>query len=887
MDFIEKSINNIEKQYNNKKNKKRLILLLNRYYLGFLTMDKTEYLNKAYNCCAEYLNQNKSDFEILLAIFFFSINIGDKTKIEYFNSNISKYKKYLKNNDIEKYSFYIFLQGFIKARRGSIRGTIKYIKVLQSLDIDVINIYIVFLKQLIDNLDRDILLYIENIEENMFWKNIILYNIFERNSKFIKFEKETFKNYVKWALYNGIDIENSIFRYENSLILDVNEDMFNIKLYKEYNFDIILSKICELYLENNIHTKVSYFFYKEAINRQIVLKGLNTSYIKACYKNNMEDIGLYPIKQFLKQKNTDLEIMSYIYYIILTDKKYKDLVIEYKIRILKYGAYFLEKGCIGKYYYTIYKYMLNFIKENTEEEKKIMDILYPNNFLYEIYVNDNNSKTILVKDYELDNIKEYNIKNNLVYIEASSNNFYYYVFSEDKKELLNCKIKINRLVEKVSLKYFYRFYKRGYRDKFTLINTVKYYLSCDKLEDVNVQLLQEVLRLNDISISFKMEILLMLGNYSFYFKNYNLATDYYKKIIEKYINDEDVNNIISCYIICKEYDKALELIKKKQHILHIDTLFFAIKNISQEEKYHKEIAIFSYNLLLNLKIDNIFIDIVLKYYKGGFKEWIELRKSLEIIGVSKKELDIHILELTIYTHSINKYSEKIFVNFYNEYKENEIIEYFLNYCMYEALNGDYIFSDEMLCIMEDIFNKTSDNLIGYALGHIYLKGNYELENKSEIIEKIIKNMEQDKISFKIFENNKDKFKNFSYLYKNKPFIYNASPNKEVYLCYKNVNEDKFIEVKMDYFKYGMYITILPIFYGEDIEYYFVENMESGNITTKRFFTTNNKKTIYDVNDEYFKINNAFIYTYEGKYDEAEKVIKDIISKDYNLKGKLL
>ena len=92
---------------------------------------------------------------------------------------------------------------------------------------------------------------------------------------------------------------------------------------------------------------------------------------------------------------------------------------------------------------------------------------------------------------------------------------------------------------------------------------------------------------------------------------------------------------------------------------------------------------------------------------------------------------------------------------------------------------------------------------------------------------------------------------------------------------------------MDYFKYGMYITILPIFYGEDIEYYFVENMESGNITTKRFFTTNNKKTIYDVNDEYFKINNAFIYTYEGKYDEAEKVIKDIISKDYNLKGKLL
>ena len=93
---------------------------------------------------------------------------------------------------------------------------------------------------------------------------------------------------------------------------------------------------------------------------------------------------------------------------------------------------------------------------------------------------------------------------------------------------------------------------------------------------------------------------------------------------------------------------------------------------------------------------------------------------------------------------------------------------------------------------------------------------------------------------KIFENNKDKFKNFSYLYKNKPFIYNSSPDKDIYLYYKNINQDKFLSIKMKYFKFGMYIVTLPIFYGEDIEYYFVENMKNGNISTKRFFTTNSK-----------------------------------------------
>ncbi len=887
MKLIEKSINNIEIQYNNKKTKKRLIMLLNRYYLGFLNTEKIDYLNKAYNHCAEYLNQNKSDMDIMLAIFFFIINIEDKEKIEFFNNSISKYKKYLKNSDTEKYTFYLFLQGLIKAKKGSIRGTNKYIKSLQSFDNRNVDLYITFLNLLIDNSERDVIENIDLTDKNNFWKNIVLYNIFEKNSKFISFNKETYKDYIKWALYNGLNIEKSIFRYENSIIFDCNENTFNKKMYEEYNFDFILSKICQAYLEKNIHTNESYFFFKEAINRQILLPNLIKNYIKACYKSNIDNIGLYPIRQFLNEPSTDLEIMSFVYHIILSDKKYIDLVTEHKNKILQYGAYFLEKGCTGKYYYTIYKYMLDFVQENSIEERKILDVLYPNNFLYEIYINNDNAKFIFIKDYEIDNIKEYEIRDNKVVIKAISSNFYYYVFSKDKKEIINCNIKIDKVIEGTNGKYFYKFYERGYKDDLTLINTVKYYLKLDNLGLDKIEILENTLNLKNISLSFKMKILLSIANIYFYNNNYKIATDYYKKVLEKYINDKYIDNIVKSYVFCKEYEKAIEIIKKKAHILDDDTLFYAIKNISEHEKYDKDIAVFAYELLMRSKIDNLFIYIVLKEYKGGLKEWIELRKSLENIGITKKEIDEYILKLTIYTNNINNYTEKIFLTLYNQDIDNEVIEYFLNYCMYVAINGNYIFSDNILYIMEYIFKETNDNMIGYALGHIYLKGNYNLENKYNIFEKIIQNMEKEQIGFKIFENNKDKFKNFSYLYKNKPFIYNAAPDKDVYLYYKNVNQDKFLSVKMKYFKFGMYITMVPIFYGEDIEYYFVENMEKGNISTKKFFTTNNKNVIFDIDDEYFKINNAFIYTYEGKYNDAHKAIEELITKDYNLKGKIL
>ena len=437
------------------------------------------------------------------------------------------------------------------------------------------------------------------------------------------------------------------------------------------------------------------------------------------------------------------------------------------------------------------------------------------------------------------------------------------------------------------MSYFYRFYKTGYKDKFTIINTIKYYLKIDNTDNNKTELLQNVLGIDDISTPLKMQVILTLGNINFYNKDYETATMYYKKVLEKYIGDKYIDNIVKSYIFCKEYYKSIEIIKKKYRNLEDDTLFYAIKEISKESIYNKTIAIFAYELLIRSKVDDVFIDIVVKNYKGGLKEWIELRKTLQNMGIIKKEIDEYILKLAVYTHSIDNYVEQIFMDLYNNDTENKSIEYFLNYCMYQAFNGDYIFSDDILYIMEYIFKETNNSIIGYALGHIYLKGNYNLENKYKIFEKIIQNMEEEQLGFKIFENNKDKFKKFSYLYKNKPFVYNTYPNKDVYLCYKNINQEKFMSIKMKYFKFGIYIVTLPIFYGEDIEYYFAENTENGSICTKKFFATNIKSLIFDIDDKYFKINNAFVYTYEGRYDEAHKVIEELIAKDYNLKGKIL
>ena len=68
----------------------------------------------------------------------------------------------------------------------------------------------------------------------------------------------------------------------------------------------------------------------------------------------------------------------------------------------------------------------------------------------------------------------------------------------------------------------------------------------------------------------------------------------------------------------------------------------------------------------------------------------------------------------------------------------------------------------------------------------------------------------------------------------------------------------------------------------------MRQMETGSLSTPKYITTNNYNEILEENeDEYFKINNGIIYSYEGKYHLIHDLIENTILQDYNLKGKIL
>jgi len=93
---------------------------------------------------------------------------------------------------------------------------------------------------------------------------------------------------------------------------------------------------------------------------------------------------------------------------------------------------------------------------------------------------------------------------------------------------------------------------------------------------------------------------------------------------------------------------------------------------------------------------------------------------------------------------------------------------------------------------------------------------------------------------------------------------------------------------MQYVKYGMYMSSIPLFYNEEITYYFSEELPTGSVGTKTETVKNTTPFLHShPTDQFFTINNAIIYEQMFKHDQVEKALGKLVKDVQTVKSKLL
>lgn len=348
-----------------------------------------------------YMNGKEHNYDIIVS--------NKKDKYNYiFTINLSKSKKIIKK--IEEY------------KRNNLKCIIPIYK-----KSDEKNIYCILNNE---QVSIDYLLKTGNEDFKIIQKKIKKYKIEYPNSD------DNFQEYKKIKIYNNIDdkeiiyiwnykgiyiIEKENIRYKKILNYDLYDGIVSVTLNN--NFILFennsVSGIKNIYYYNYKKDKINKIKVKEKISKEIYINGINDNLIYFTDTKYKKEYTLDIKKEKIEQiDNNQTEYVIYI-----NDKK----------KILSKSDFFMKTQLFDNYD-TIYN------EYNAKEDGKYFYYLSDNDF----YIVNKNSKvkTLL---YNIENIKEWNIINENIYI-ISDDSLYRY---NDKKGL-------NKIITDNELKYNYK-----------------------------------------------------------------------------------------------------------------------------------------------------------------------------------------------------------------------------------------------------------------------------------------------------------------------------------------------------------------------------------------------------------------------------------------------
>ncbi len=894
---------------------KHILTMIFRYWLSFFVTKEKSYLYKANHKAVTSLVINSGSINLFLSAIFINMQLENYEKMDEMLDSIVQYKNYYKNNNPKVYILLNYFFVILELAEGRTKAANKYIKIIEDINnIDDIGFYYLLLGNInyrMNNFKKSLNYYEKSYisgNRSCFLFACIYKFLFDRNK--IESKSNIIIPTFNWAISQGIDIDNVIDYYEDNIIFSISKNAYVYKkIYYEYPRDWLLKTICQCLISNNDYSINAYSYYKKAESKQLEIENLSSHLVKTAFKNKTEDISRYSLTKYLQNEKIDIEIKGYVYHLLLTNKKYEDIVILNSGDILEFSFYCYENKIGGRYINSIYKFLIeyaNTYKIPNNYTKKIEELLFENMFTYQITAHNPKVKYVWIIEKEKRDPVCYHFPDGTGIIKASGDAFSYVCFSEGMRNIVECKLSILRMVEKADIDLYFYYYRKGKITDELIIALSKHIFSLEKfnyeLANEYTNILERALNISIISKNFKMHVSAALGNILYSQNLCYKAMQYYNRIDESYLNDKFISRMLEIFIDTEEYSKAVMLITKKYLCIPDKLMFKAVRRIANNKDFCPQIANIAYELLIKSWYDKILLDIVLKYYKGTQKDWQELSKVLTILSAPQENIDAIILKNSIWAHSLDKGTQMVFVRMYENSPENELIGMFTYYCIYEIIINGVKPEYETIEVLEKIFAKYNDKILGYGLSYVYLQHNITTLNSDEIIKKSLIFMQSDGILFTIFKNCKDKKISSPYILKNTPFIYRSVPNKDVYVYYKFDQNEEFKRKKMKYFRFGIYLSKVIHFYSEKLIYYFCEQLPTGSIVTKEYTITNNNIFIADQNNnlvglpktsselsdiQYFAINNALIYESMFKYEQVEEIITHSLKDILKVRGKLL
>ncbi|MCL2707633.1 MAG: DUF5717 family protein [Defluviitaleaceae bacterium] len=913
-----------------------------RCWLGHkLAPDGAKLLHKANHSALSALRKNESDIRLYMLAIFISIEYD---RLDHANEMLDAamgYRPFLKNNEPFYYAVLNFLYARLEIKQKRVRSARKHIRSFNDFvrpkddgaqDPAFLCMAGILHLELGERPEAAICLrrsYASGL------RSIFLYEALYRHyrdgceqdeSSGDPAEASVFQDVMRWASSRTADVSGMAEAYLSSggdaaalsLRAAVEENLDAAKrVYAECGDPIILGEICNAHIKNKDYGREAFFYYREAERKQIYVGGLYQFIVKSAYANRDEHVSRYVMNEFLRvaKDNMEIGLRIFVYHLLLTDPALADFVPERRNQILQASSRCLENKLAGREANSVHCFYLEqclLMGISGEETDKAAEALEADLTRYELRISgDTPARFVGVSGPEKKGMDIYELTPDgegcAALIEAAGDNFSTVCFGSGRKNVVEADISVRKLVENASADICLRLFKKGSRDFFSMARLANFWL--EKMDGADkrmpaqindsVAVLEALLGHKDASKTYRMRICVALGGICYKAGLFDKALAYYGEVDENDLH-EYIEPILGVYLQTNEWARAAGLIRRKAGRISNKALFGAVKKLAGYESVRADLAEAAYGLLLDAWYDPALLEIVISEYNGSQSEWEALCRALAAINASAPGLDEIIIKNSIWMHQFDADAQKAFVRISDAYGGPDVahplISPFVEYCAYEMIVNGAKPEYETLALLEKIYLKRreksedpreQDELLAWALCHVYLKHGINTFNSDRIWEMAVASQEEAGILLPVFRDYRDRREKRPYIEKNQPFLYAGLPGKNVMLYYKSEGDEAYRAKRMKYLKFGMYVACLPVFFGETLTFFYSEELPTGSTTTREQTVSNESVYVDESGDDFFTLNNAFIYERMFKYEQVEQIITGLAKSANRVRGKLI
>jgi len=891
---LDKQISHLEERHAAKNSISTAIKLVLRYWqasrFSFSETYARTMLQRANHTTLTTHRRNPSHMDLCALTIFIAIEAGHYDSANEMLDKVMGYRSFLRTNAPRQYAIMCFLYAYLEINQKRARSAKKYWKMLTdyiksakpSPDYSIMQ----GLLHLASDEFEDAYSYLREAFRN--GSNSIfmyegLYRLYRRTPH--KPEGGTILAVLIYAAQRGMDIASLAMLHQDalfnaaSLSPEAGEHLYKLSSYPPH-----LQVICASRIANNDMSLAAYNYYAEAEGRQIAVPGLFEAIVHAAYANKATHINQYVLAQFFQTAKMERDLAIYVYNLILTTPALEELLSARQSQILQLAADCIEAGITGREVNSLYYYFwlrcknLGVTGINVDRAEEILSrelarfevVASENSAARYVYISEPEKRGMIVCDIS---------DAGAMIIEATGQSISYICLGVGRRAILDEKLTIRRMIPSAGPELYQHFFDKGDRRFYLLTFLTNYYLGINALPDVAITVFEAMLAEKAISKSFKTHIFAALGQHYYNASNFDKSLECYTEIGED-TNDFTIQ-ILNVYLQTGEAERAMRLLSKKYESIPSDVLFNTILSLLTKPINHASLAPAAYTLLLDGHYHEELLTLVLNYYPASYNELVALRDKGTVLlsdGSQTREpsscparLDMRILETALWMACWDTHSQRAFVRLYRSSGSNELISQFVEFATYQLLANNLCPDYNVLEILEQFRN---DELT-WGLASCYLQYNITTPKFEEILADAIDTLEREGILFPIFK--EKKFARFPFVEKFQPFIYRGLPGKDYRLNYRIDEADAFTQIPMRYVKYGLYVATLPLFYNEEITYFFSEEMPTGSIATKTETVKNTTPFLHDhPTDQFFAINNAIIYEQMFKHDQVETIVGNLV-----------